>query len=154
MGDVDAYLTDQPADVRAALEHIADLVLEVAPEAAQGTSYGAPAFRHGGRPLLGFSAAKRHLNLFVFSPAVIKAREYIERGGIGKVLTVRSREAHSGPHEDWFWRKELSGGGALLDMGCHTIEAARYFFGKDVANLGLSQAALIAGAPPGRHGRG
>src|SRR5436190_15747253 len=26
----------------------------------------------------------------VFSPSVMKAREYIERGGIGKVLTVRS----------------------------------------------------------------
>ena len=26
----------------------------------------------GGRPLLGFSVAKRHLNLFVFSPAVIE----------------------------------------------------------------------------------
>ena len=72
MGDVDAYLTEQPADVRAGLQHIADLVLEVAPEAGQGTSYGAPAFRHGGRPLLGFSVAKNHLNLFVFSPAVIE----------------------------------------------------------------------------------
>jgi len=67
----------------------------------------------------------------VFSPAVIKARQFIEQGGIGKVLTVRSREAHGGPHADWFWKKELSGGGALLDMGCHTIEAARYFMGKD-----------------------
>ena len=67
----------------------------------------------------------------VFSPAVMKARNYIERGGIGKVLTLRSREAHSGPHADWFWHKELSGGGALLDMGCHTIEAARYFIGKE-----------------------
>jgi predicted dehydrogenase len=67
----------------------------------------------------------------VFSPSVMKAREYIERGGIGRVLTVRSREAHSGPHADWFWRKDLSGGGALLDMGCHTIEAARYFIGKE-----------------------
>lgn len=67
----------------------------------------------------------------VFSPSVMKTREYIERGGIGKVLTVRSREAHSGPHSDWFWKKEVSGGGAMLDMGCHTIEAARYFIGKD-----------------------
>jgi len=67
----------------------------------------------------------------VFSPAVIKAREFIERGGIGKVITVRSREAHAGPHKDWFWQKELTGGGAMLDMGCHTIEAARYFIGKD-----------------------
>jgi predicted dehydrogenase len=67
----------------------------------------------------------------VFSPAVMKARGLIERGGIGKVLTVRSREAHSGPHTGWFWDRELAGGGALLDMGCHTIEAARYFIGKD-----------------------
>jgi predicted dehydrogenase len=67
----------------------------------------------------------------VFSPAVMKAQAYIERGSIGKVLTLRSREAHSGPHADWFWQKELSGGGALLDMGCHTIEAARYLIGKD-----------------------
>lgn len=67
----------------------------------------------------------------VFSPAVMKAREYIESGGIGRVLTVRSREAHSGPHEAWFWDPALSGGGALLDMGCHTIEAARYFIGKE-----------------------
>ena len=68
----------------------------------------------------------------VFSPAVVKAQEYIARGGIGRVLTVRSREAHSGPHNPWFWNPELSGGGAMLDMGCHTIEAARYFIGKDV----------------------
>jgi predicted dehydrogenase len=67
----------------------------------------------------------------VFSPAVIKAKEYIDKGGVGKVLTVRSREAHAGPHEAWFWNKELSGGGAMLDMGCHTIEAARYFVGKE-----------------------
>lgn len=67
----------------------------------------------------------------VFSPSVMKAKAYIDKGGIGKVLTVRSREAHSGPHSEWFWNKELAGGGALLDMGCHTIEAARYFIGKD-----------------------
>ena len=68
----------------------------------------------------------------VFIPAVVKAREFIEQGGIGKVLTVRSREAHSGPHMPWFWNKERAGGGALLDMGCHCIEAARYFIGKEV----------------------
>ena len=44
----------------------------------------------------------------VFSPAVMKARDFIDCGGIGKVLTVRSREAHSGPHSAWFWKKELT----------------------------------------------
>ncbi len=67
----------------------------------------------------------------VFSPAVIQARRLIESGSLGKILTVRSREAHFGPHAPWFWDPALAGGGALLDMGCHCIAAARYFFGKD-----------------------
>ena len=48
------------------------------------------------------------------------------------MISVRAREAHSGPHAQHFWDAETAGGGALLDMGCHTIEAARYFFGKDI----------------------
>ncbi len=69
----------------------------------------------------------------VFSPNVMRARAMIESGAIGDVISVRAREAHSGPHADHFWDAETAGGGSLLDMGCHTIEAARYFFGKDVA---------------------
>jgi len=67
----------------------------------------------------------------VFSPCVVKAREIIESGGIGRVLWVRSRESHSGPHSDHFWDVEKTGGGAMNDLACHTIEAARYFHGKD-----------------------
>jgi predicted dehydrogenase len=67
----------------------------------------------------------------VFAPAVVKAREAIERGGIGRVLWVRSRESHSGPHSPHFWDVAKTGGGAMNDLGCHCIEAARYFFGKD-----------------------
>ncbi len=66
----------------------------------------------------------------VFAPAVVKAKQQIEAGAIGEVLWVRSREAHGGPHMPWFWKKENTGGGALNDLGCHCVEAARYFFGK------------------------
>jgi predicted dehydrogenase len=69
----------------------------------------------------------------VFSPNVMRARQMIESGAIGDVISVRAREAHSGPHAPHFWDAETAGGGSLLDMGCHTIEAARYLFGKDVA---------------------
>jgi predicted dehydrogenase len=68
----------------------------------------------------------------VFSPSVMRARALIEQGAIGDVLTVRSREGHSGPHAAHFWNAEQAGGGSLMDMGCHTIEVARYFIGKDV----------------------
>ena len=66
----------------------------------------------------------------VFAPCVVKARESIDNGGIGRVLWVRSRESHSGPHSPHFWDVEKTGGGAMNDLACHTIEAARYFFGK------------------------
>jgi predicted dehydrogenase len=68
----------------------------------------------------------------VFSPAVVRAEALIRSGSIGKVLWVRSRESHFGPHSPWFWDPDLAGGGALVDMGCHCIEAARYFHSKDV----------------------
>ena len=67
----------------------------------------------------------------VFSPDVMRARSMIESGAVGDLLTIRAREAHSGPHAPHFWNAEVAGGGALLDMGCHTIEAARYLFGKE-----------------------
>jgi predicted dehydrogenase len=66
----------------------------------------------------------------VFSPNVAKAYEMVDAGGIGKLLTMRAREGHSGPHAPHFWDAETAGGGALLDMGCHTVESARHFFGK------------------------
>lgn len=67
----------------------------------------------------------------VFAPCVVKAREVIEQGTLGKVLWVRSRESHSGPHSPHFWDVSKTGGGAMHDLGCHCIAAARYFFGKE-----------------------
>ena len=57
----------------------------------------------------------------------------VASGALGRVLTMRAREGHSGPHAAHFWDAETAGGGAFLDMGCHCIEAARYIIGKDVA---------------------
>lgn len=67
----------------------------------------------------------------VFSPNIAKAYQMVSAGAIGDLLTMRAREAHSGPHAPHFWDAATAGGGALLDMGCHTIESARHFFGKD-----------------------
>lgn len=67
----------------------------------------------------------------VFSPAVMRVRQMIEAGTIGRIFTMRSREAHSGPHATHFWDPKRSGGGAFMDMGCHMVEAFRYFLGKE-----------------------
>ena len=73
-----------------------------------------------------------YLEDLVYTPKTLKALDSVKSGALGKVLWTRSREAHPGPHSDWFLKKELSGGGAIVDMGCHCIEIGRNFIGKDV----------------------
>jgi len=65
----------------------------------------------------------------VFIPQIERVMEMVKGRAIGKVFWVRSREAHFGPHSPWFWDKSLSGGGSLLDMGCHSIEVTRKIIG-------------------------
>jgi predicted dehydrogenase len=76
-----------------------------------------------------------YLEDLVYPPKTAKAIDSVRRGAIGRVLWTRSREAHPGPHSDWFWNRALSGGGALVDMGCHCIEIGRAFVGRDVRPL-------------------
>lgn len=73
-----------------------------------------------------------YLEDLVYTPKTIKALQSVNAGAIGQVTWVRSRETHPGPHSDWFWNRELSGGGAIIDMGCHCIEIGRNFIGKDI----------------------
>jgi predicted dehydrogenase len=73
-----------------------------------------------------------YLEDLVYTHKTLKALNSVKNGGLGDILWVRSRETHPGPHSDWFWTKELSGGGAIVDMGCHCIEIARNFIGKDI----------------------
>lgn len=73
-----------------------------------------------------------YLEDLVYSPKFLKSWESVKAGAIGRVLWAKSRETHPGPHSDWFWDKEIAGGGAILDLGCHCIEIARTFIGKDI----------------------
>jgi predicted dehydrogenase len=73
-----------------------------------------------------------YLEDLVYTHKTLKALNSVRNGALGRILWVRSRETHPGPHSDWFWDAELSGGGAIVDMGCHCIEIARNFIGKGV----------------------
>ncbi|MDE3181669.1 MAG: Gfo/Idh/MocA family oxidoreductase [Acidobacteriota bacterium] len=66
----------------------------------------------------------------VFSPKYVRARQLAEENAIGRVYMAKQSEKHSGPHSEWFYKVERSGGGAIMDMGCHGIEWARWMFGK------------------------
>ncbi|MBQ41515.1 MAG: oxidoreductase [Gemmatimonadetes bacterium] len=73
-----------------------------------------------------------YLEDLVYPPKTLKSLEAVRNGALGKVLWVRSRETHPGPHSDWFWDLEQAGGGAIIDMGCHCVEIIRNFVGKGI----------------------
>ncbi len=73
-----------------------------------------------------------YLEDLVYTPKFIKANESVKAGALGRILWAKSRETHPGPHSDWFWDIEQAGGGAILDLGCHCVEIARSYIGKDI----------------------
>jgi len=73
-----------------------------------------------------------YLEDLCYTPKFLKSLDIVQLGGLGRVLWAKSREAHPGPHSNWFWNKEQSGGGAIVDLGCHCIEISRNFIGKNI----------------------
>ncbi len=71
-----------------------------------------------------------YLEDLCYTPKSLKAVRSVREGAIGDVTWVRSRETHPGPHSAWFWDGRLTGGGAIIDLGCHCIEIVRNFVGK------------------------
>ena len=71
-----------------------------------------------------------YLEDLCYTPKTLKAVASVEGGALGDVTWVRSRETHPGPHSAWFWDGRLTGGGAIIDLGCHCIEIIRNFVGK------------------------
>lgn len=77
-----------------------------------------------------------------FQAAVLKAHEIVEKGGIGKVLFIRSRYGHGGRkgmEKEWRFDKKISGGGELLDQGVHIVDLARWFGGEFTSVYGLAE---------------
>lgn len=73
-----------------------------------------------------------YLEDLVYTPKFIKAEQSVRSGSLGRILWAKSRETHPGPHSDWFWDIEKAGGGCILDLGCHCVEIARSYIGKDI----------------------
>jgi len=73
-----------------------------------------------------------YLEDLVYTPKFLKANDSVKNGALGRILWAKSRETHPGPHSEWFWDIEQAGGGCILDLGCHCVEIARSFIGKDI----------------------
>ncbi len=84
-------------------------------------------------------AGKKHKRLIKvgfsnrFHPGIFRAKQLFDQGLIGNALFIRARHGHGGRvgmEKEWRLRREISGGGELLDQGVHIIDLCRWFGGE------------------------
>ncbi|MCB9532489.1 MAG: Gfo/Idh/MocA family oxidoreductase [Myxococcales bacterium] len=79
------------------------------------------------------TAADRQLlvgHMWRYDPQAIAIRDAVQAGEIGQVVKTKGYGIHVawGPG-GWFVDPQLAGGGALVDMGVHAIDTARFLLG-------------------------
>ena len=78
------------------------------------------------------------------TPAVLLAKEIIEKGEIGDILNFRGTylqdwSASESSPLSWRFQKEIAGSGALGDIGTHIIDMARFLVGDFTDVLGRAE---------------
>ena len=62
--NTDDYIKSFPKDVRQRLEQIRTIIKNTAPDAEESISYGMPAYKLGGKPLVYFAAFPKHIGFY------------------------------------------------------------------------------------------
>lgn len=70
-----------------------------------------------------------------FAPALIRAKQIVDEGAIGKILYLKAKETHNGSHSPFAQKLTFCGGGALLHLGCHPAAFTRYLTGQEVVSV-------------------
>jgi len=68
-----------------------------------------------------------------FKPTTQAMREVVESGELGEIYFARTgwlRQKGIPRGTGWFYRKEMAGGGPLIDLGVHRIDLAWYLMGR------------------------
>ena len=73
MGEMSEYIAGLEAPERELVERIRAQAVALVPDAVEGMSYGMPALRYRGSPLVSVMPAKGHIGLYPFSPEVVSA---------------------------------------------------------------------------------
>lgn len=67
-----------------------------------------------------------------YHPAFLTAKKLVESNKIGKIMYIRGVYGHGGRldyNKEWRFKKNISGGGELIDKGSHLIDLSRIFLG-------------------------
>lgn len=81
-----------------------------------------------------------------FNPVFCKVKERIADGTLGEIEIAHAAYISTGPFmhraeahtplpvPDWWFKKELTGGGVLIDLGSHVVNLLRWYFG-EITNI-------------------
>ncbi len=80
-----------------------------------------------------------------YMPNILKAHEIVSVGGIGNPLYFRGFIGHGGGKfsSNWFLDPKQSGGGTLMDNGCHLLDLMRWFVGEPAQCTGFVDTLLL-----------
>lgn len=65
-----------------------------------------------------------------FAPKYVRLKQLLDSGSLGQPTLLKQSEKHDGPHAAHFWDVDRSGGGVMMDMGCHAIEFFRWMLNR------------------------
>ncbi len=61
---IDEYILDSPVDIQPLLNQVRSTIKQAAPDAEESISYGIPAYKTHGKPLVYFAAFKNHIGFY------------------------------------------------------------------------------------------
>jgi predicted dehydrogenase len=94
-------------------------------------------------------AAKKNRRVLAYAeelcyvPKYVKMKQIADSGALGRIMHIYQIEEHSGAYSPWFFGKQTSGGGIMMDMACHAIEFCRWFLGKPKVKAVTARAATL-----------
>jgi UDP-N-acetylglucosamine 3-dehydrogenase len=90
------------------------------------------------------------------APACVKAREILQSGKLGRVLTFETTFGHPGSEywaidgaDTWFYQKNITAFGVMGDLGIHKIDLVHWLLDQD-----FTEVAALAGTLNKRNARG
>jgi 1,5-anhydro-D-fructose reductase (1,5-anhydro-D-mannitol-forming) len=128
---INAYTAQHRDLMLAAVRHNKHIFTEkaLAASAKDANEIAEAVNKSGIKFMISLPSRTRPENLFM--------KQVLDKGWLGKVSLMRARVAHNASLDHWFhdgsaWFADakLAGGGALFDLGCHTVDVMRWFMGE------------------------
>lgn len=69
-----------------------------------------------------------------YLPPVTRAKQLVDEGGIGEILAIKGTNRGQMPG-GWFVKKDLAGGGAVMDHTVHVVDLMRWFLKDEVEEV-------------------